>query len=709
VTTRAIAAIALGTGLLAQGQTPTFKSRADLVQVDVIVVDKDNAPVRGLQQSDFILRDRGKPQDIATFDEVSRDTQRAQASAALPAGVPRDVSDNQDAQSSRLVVLVFDDLHIWRDRTERAKEIGRKVLAELGPQSSMAVLFTSGDHSTNLSTDHTALAAAIETFKGRQSWRRPHPSIDAQTGARLDPEMSAEQQLANINKTQSTKVQDFFDNMNQYKTLQDAARLLGGGDLRRKAFVLISEGIGKDLHGLFGAMATSGDIPEGGAGYAAGDVSALNSVAPTTYHDFALIDMMDAMRRSNVATYAIDPRGKVDSADLLRECSPAPAFGAAQNGGSGSAMGDPCSQGLSDFESPLRQAQSGLSILSEASGGFAVTNTNDFTGGLERIIQDLDHYYLLGFYPADQKGSGFRMLDVRVPDHPDWKLRFRRGYTPEAEAKIPKNSTAMTQLSAGVLPKGDLPMRLTAIPLPGASPDMTRVALALEVTAPVRALRDPDGKLRDTLKYEVLAVNEKKARVRSLGGLEGKLTLVPTGRPEDAPTSVSYQVAESVDIPPGRYELRVSATSERLSKGGSVYLDLDVPDLRSPQMSIGGVALTYADGPRVAVAPPAVRRAASPLPFAPTMDRVFTSSDTLRVYFEAISRSQRVSASLDVVDESGRRVLSVVPALVPGDPLRVTDVVPLRSLAPGPYTLRVTLTDGSRTVTRDVGFAVRQP
>ena len=165
MTTRAIAAIALATGLLAQGQTPTFKSRADLVQVDVIVVDKDNAPVRGLQQSEFVLRDRGKPQDIATFDEVSRDSQRARAAAALPPGVPRDVSDNQDVQSSRLVVLVFDDLHIWRDRTERAKEIGRKVLAELGPQSSMAVLFTSGDHSTNLSTDHTVLAAAIETFK----------------------------------------------------------------------------------------------------------------------------------------------------------------------------------------------------------------------------------------------------------------------------------------------------------------------------------------------------------------------------------------------------------------------------------------------------------------------------------------------------------------------------------------------------------------
>ena len=147
VTTRAIAAIALATGLLAQGQTPTFKSRADLVEVDVIVVDKDGAPVRGLPRSDFALQDRGKPQDVATFDEMSHD-RRAQASAAPPAGVPRDVSSNQTAQSGRLVVMVVDDLHIYRERTDRAKDIARKVLADLGPQSSMAVLFTSGEHST---------------------------------------------------------------------------------------------------------------------------------------------------------------------------------------------------------------------------------------------------------------------------------------------------------------------------------------------------------------------------------------------------------------------------------------------------------------------------------------------------------------------------------------------------------------------------------
>jgi VWFA-related protein len=675
-------------------QAPTFRARADLVQVDVVVVDKAGSPVRGLERSAFVLRDRGKTQAIVTFDEMSRDTVRAAAASALPKGVKHDTADNQDAQSGRLVVLVVDDLHIYRGRSDRAKDIARRVLADLGQQSSMAVLFTSGEHSTVLTTDASVLAAAVETLKGRQSWRRPHPAVDAQAPPRANPEGDGLAMLDKMSAAGKISAQDFFDNMSQYKTLQDAARLLGGADVRRKAFVLLSEGIGKDLHGLFGALAPAGDAPQGGLAYAAGDVAALNTVQPNSYHDFALVDMMDAMRRSNVATYAIDPRGKVDSQDLLRECSPAPT------------VPDPCSEGLSDFESVVRQAQSGLQIMSEASGGFAVTNTDDFTGGLGKIVDDFDHYYVLGFYPTDQKGGSYRPIDVRIPGHPEWTLRFRRGYMPEGSVRVPKNATAMTALASGVLPKGDLPLRLAAVSLPGGAGG-TRVALALEVAAPVRELRDPDGKLRDTLKYEVLVVNEKKARVRSLGGLEGKLTLVPATPGGEAPPSVSYQVGELVEIPPGRYELRVSASSERLGKGGSVYLDVDVPDLRSPSVALGGIAVGYADGPHVAVAPPSVRRPASPLPFAPSLDRIFSSADSLRVYVEGVSTSGSVSGTLAVIAQSGTNVLSITPTVAPGDPVRVSALVPLRTLSPGPYTLRVTLSDGSHTATRDLGFAVR--
>jgi hypothetical protein len=144
-----------------------------------------------------------------------------------------------------------------------------------------------------------------------------------------------------------------------------------------------------------------------------------------------------------------------------------------------------------------------------------------------------------------------------------------------------------------------------------------------------------------------------------------------------------------------------------MAKGGSVYLDVDVPDLRAPLIALGGLALTYGDGARVAVAPPAVRRIASPLPFAPTMDRIFAASDSLRVYVEGACRSARARASFDVLNHSGRSVLTVIPALTIGDPLRIADVIRLSSLPPGGYTLRASLTDGSHTATRELGFAVR--
>jgi len=706
---KALAALSLVLGIvaqpfdsrsLAQDRQPTFRSRADLVEVDVVVVDKDGAPIRGLKTADFVLRDRGKVQPIASFDEMSHVRADGPSAPALPSGVRRDVSNNQDAQSGRLIVMVIDDLHIYKERTARAKEIARNVLAELGPRSSMAVLFTSQEHNTLVSEDAAVLGAAIDTLKGRQSWRRPHQAIDTQSAPRLDPEQDPLAQIDQIGRSQSTNVQDFFDNITQYKTLQDAARLLGGGDARRKAFVLLSEGMGKELTGLFDSMTPPGSIPLQSA-----EQTARDAVKPYGYHDVSLLNMMEAMRRSNVATYAIDPRGLVRSSDLPRECMPPPT------------VPDPCSGGLTDWESPVRQAQRGLSVMAEASGGFAVTDTDDFTGGLQKIVDDLDHYYLLGFYPVDPKGSGYRKLDVQVPGHPDWRLRFRHGYMPGGPPAPPKNSTPMVALSAGVLPKGDLPLRLTAIPLAGSAGGQTRLALALEVTAPVTALRDPDGRLRDTLKYEVLVVDEKKARVRSLGGLEGKLQLSPAGRPEDLPKSVTYQVEESLEIPAGRYELRVSATSDRLAKGGSVYLDVDVPDLRAAPIAIGGLAVSYADGPRIPVAPPSTQRGAPAapkprsgegrLPFAPTLDRAFTSADSLRVFFEGVSRAPQVTASLTVIDASGRSVLTVVPSVTPGDPLRVDDVIPLRTLGPGAYTLRATVTAGGRSATRDLGFSVR--
>ena len=177
---RALAAFVLTVALVPQQTpSPTFRARVDLVQVDVVVVDQNGDPVRGLTGSDFVLVDRKKVQEIATFDEVSHERARA-AAPAFVATVRRDVADNQTAQSDRLVILVVDDLHIWKGRTDRAREIASTILRDLGPQSSMAVLFTSREHSTQVTADRAVLSEALATLRGRQSWRRPHQAIDSQ-------------------------------------------------------------------------------------------------------------------------------------------------------------------------------------------------------------------------------------------------------------------------------------------------------------------------------------------------------------------------------------------------------------------------------------------------------------------------------------------------------------------------------------------------
>jgi VWFA-related protein len=712
-------------------QPPTFRSSVDLVHVDVVVVDKDGQPVKDLPQNAFTVKDRGKTQSVATFEEIGREAIRADEGAPALPSVRIDVANNQSVQSDRLVIMVVDDLHIWKGRTDRAKQIARDVVNKLGPESSMAVLFTSSsDHNTIVTADRSVLLSAVDTLKARQSWRRPHPAEDNQRGVRVDPEADTVARggvLDQLSDAGKVTAQDFFDNMQQYYTLRNAARMLGTLDVRRKAFVMLSEGIGKDLTGLFPSTTLEGDVPQGGLAYASGNVDAFAASSLATVpqlHALALLEMMESLRRANVATYMIDPRGEVKAGDLSAECFPAPSAG-----------NDPCvddSAGPNDWMSPVRQAQHGLTETAVATGGFAITNTNDFTGGLSKILVDLDHYYLLGFYPTDPNGKGYRPLTVQVAGHPDWILRYRRGYMGGPAGPAPNaNADPMLTLSSSILPDPDLPLRLTAIPSPGPS-GTSRVTLGLEVTAPTSSLKESDGKYRDTLKYEILVVDDKKAKVRSIGGLEGKLTLSPRAGAETPPKTVTYAILRDVDVVPGHFEFRVSATSAKLSKGGSAYLGVDVPNFKSAPIVIGGLLIGYQDGARVPIAPPptpgqtqpaptGIARGRGPapappppaalmpdLPFPPTLDRAFSTSDTLRVYAQGAAHvNGGLSADIEILDADARVVSSSVSTVTAGDPIQVSGVVPLKNLAPGPYLMRVTVSGGGQKAEREVGFLVR--
>lgn len=65
-----VAAFILGVGAAAATQQPVFRGATDLVRVFVTVTDRDGRLVTSLAQGDFEVRDEGRPQPIALFDNT---------------------------------------------------------------------------------------------------------------------------------------------------------------------------------------------------------------------------------------------------------------------------------------------------------------------------------------------------------------------------------------------------------------------------------------------------------------------------------------------------------------------------------------------------------------------------------------------------------------------------------------------------------------
>ena len=670
-------------------QQPVFRARTDLVSVYVVAVDANNDPVHGLTKDDFTLTDRNRKQDIAVFDEVRHDQTPSTPEFTLPATLKHDVASNNVDLGDRLVVVVVDDLHLYKNRAERAKSIVRDLVDQVGPRTPMSLLFTSGKHSLPVVTqDQSLVLAAVDTLKGQKPVPRPPDAIDSQVPHVMPDPGDIEARRAVLAQAMSASEQDFFDNMSFYRTLQDAARLLLADDGRRKTFVLVSEGVGKDLSWL----------PDLVSPCAAQD--RLNQDDPNwankpCYHDFAILDMMRSLRRSNVATYAIDPRGEVQSKDLMRECMPSPPGGGAD---------DPCFMGLTDWNSQVRQAQQGLDITAKLTGGFAVTNTNDFAGGISHIISDLDNYYLLGFYPADPTGSGFRALGVTV-NRPGMTLRFRQGYEVGAAPPPPKGATnPLTALAMGLTAKRDLPMRIAATPFPGAG-SVARVATMIEVSVARRDLEDADGRISDDLKYSLLVADVKTGKiVKQLTNTAHVASQGPAGAA--ALSVIAYQMPMTPDLPPGRYQLRASAISTKLNRSGSVFLDLDVPDFTKDYIAVSGLAIGYADGPRVTQARP--QGATQIIPFDPSLDRDFRTTDSVRVFFEVAHKSSAPpKMTVELVDYADHVVTTITADAGGGSINRVDLKLPLSGLTPGAYRIRATATDGRSTATKEVGIVVK--
>ena len=148
-----------------QAPRETFRSRVDLIQVDVSVLDRDRRPVAGLTAADFTLTEDGRPRPIVSFTAVHVPPP-ATPTAGWMTDVPPDVMTNT-RPPGRLVVIAIDDGAfstngaLWGVQKTRAA--ARAAVKELGPDDLAALVFTEHARTAqNFTNDRPRLLAAID-------------------------------------------------------------------------------------------------------------------------------------------------------------------------------------------------------------------------------------------------------------------------------------------------------------------------------------------------------------------------------------------------------------------------------------------------------------------------------------------------------------------------------------------------------------------
>jgi VWFA-related protein len=615
----ALAATAADSQQAPPPQTPTFKAQVEYVEVDALVTDAQGRFVRDLTKDDFQVYEDGRLQTISTFSLVDLPIERGERPLFAEAPIEPDVRSNERPFDGRVYVVILDDLHTDVLRTQQVKMAMRQFIERsLGENDLMAVVHTGGrtDAAQEFTNNRRLLLAAVDKFMGRK--------LQSATVARND------QYFRQLGAGVGGRVSDPYEQERAYnaqgtmRSLKEIAEWLSGLRGRRKTIIYVSEGIDYDVTDVI----RSYDAPGSSASGLLQDIR----------------DTINAAARSNVAIYAIDPRGLTQLGDIsIGVGSWADAQGTSAN--PDQQAPDATGIGAGGLRNELMLSQMNLRALAEETNGYAAVNSNDLRGAFDRIVRDNSSYYVLAYYPPTNRRDGrFHRIQVRV-SRPGLTVRARRGYVAQRGNSAPPRATpgagssiAVVEALNSPIAVSGLDMRVFAAPFKGTAPNAS-VVLGVELNARELSL-DSGAKVE----FAFFAVD---ASGKTRGGRTEVVTLNLRPETRTRLEETGLRMLSRVDLPPGRYTLRVAARDVTGGAIGSLSYDLEVPDFIKTPLTISGVALTSMSGSAlVTVRPDEGLRAVLPAP--PIALRTFPQNDELALFAEVYERAGSPPHSIDI-------------------------------------------------------------
>ena len=653
--------LAIGAGLSGQQQTPpqppagrapVFRRDVNVILVDVDVRDKDGTPVRGLQGSDFEIREDGKPQEVVTFafEEIGSTAKTIETSgtlaaaggqqdavpvvsraAAAPAETPAPAAvaadrgaaplTSEEVAGHRVWVLLFDTSSMQPEDVQKAADA---ALAWAGTKMSPADLVAVASIGSTLqvlqdfTTDKDAVHRALAAFA----------ASDGTAYAEVDASTMASDEAADASASSDTTVDvsaqelDTFNNdvrLRGIKTICDGLTALQ----QKKALLYFSSGMQRN-----------------------GADNQIEMRAAT-----------QACNRANVMIDPVDARG-------LQAVVPGGGGRQGSRGGVGAFSGRNVAQQFTQ----LASQQETLQALAVDTGGTAFTDTNDFGEAFDKVQKDISSYYILGYVSTNTARDGrYRSISVRLRRKTAAKVKAREGYYAERDfshtAKDDREAQLQEQLMMA-LPATDVPLFVTSgyfrLPPKTSCPggQFGRGRGGRGAGPGGRGFGPPDAESESGCYYVPIALSvpgdaipvstqnvtlDVRGYIRDergfpVGAIKDTLVVPPSTKETLASKQVLYQTGTALG--PGHFTAKIVVRENTTGRMGTFEMPMTVPDLSRAPIKVSTVVLStqlQSVAPNVKTLNPLVRDNIS---IVPNLTHVVGRDQKLYFYYEVYDPSQ---------------------------------------------------------------------
>ncbi|MDT5063119.1 MAG: hypothetical protein QOH63_3578 [Acidobacteriota bacterium] len=688
-----------------QTDDDVLRISTELVQTDVVVLDKQGKFVDGLKPEQFELKVDGKPQPITFFERVTTGSNNEESQLLAARGntppLTRNAASTSPLKRGRTVIFFVDDLHASLDSLARSRKLLLHFIDdEMGQDDLAAIASPSGriGFLQQFTDNKTVLRAAV----ARLSYK-PYSVTDSER-----PRMS-EFQALQIDHYDPDVTGYFVD---QLLKEQPSSRDSAEAAVRSRARSILSYAAvitTSTLTSLDGLMRSSARLPGRKLVFFLSDGFFLDNNNSDAQDRLKTITTTAA--RAGVIIYTMDARGLITG------------------------MPDASEEGLFDPSGRLSRgtmgevsaAQDALFNLAENTGGRAFVNTNALTPGLTRALAETSQYYLLAWRPDSEtnRGGKFRRLQVSVVARPDLTVRARRGFLSEETKSAAKQGKDKTHPASAKAPDDELHAAFTdLLPRKGVPTSLSLNYLSLPEKGFVLvvAMQIPG----DALTYDQVA-DKLKATVEIAGGIfsdQGQLLSsfkenlsVDTNSTDEGSVSkheITY--TSQVAIKPGLYQVRVASRDVQSKRTGSAMQWVEIPDLAAGRLALSSVFIGELKAGQGETKP-----GEDAIPASQRVDGRFAHASTLRflTYIYNAARGTTSSGAPDVaiqiqVISNDKPVLTAPMRKVSTEGM--TDLsrlpyaaeIPLSSIPSGHYVLQVTVVDriSKTSASRKINFEI---